>query len=228
MAETGNLLLDRMTPADRGAVLAIARPVDFNVHDVFAEPERPVTKLYFVLDGLISSVVEMSDGRRIETTMAGYDGLNCATAAFLPFAAFSLEVAQVGGRALQVDAERMRSLTAERPGLNRVIADYVVNQQQELAQSTGCAALHRAEQRLAKWLLRCHDRTRRSDLPLTQEYLAAMVGSQRTTVNEAMGRLAGDGAIRHARGVVTVANRDALEAAACECYRRLTATLEPA
>ncbi len=214
-----------MTPSDRAAVIAIARPVEFALNDVFAEPERRLRNLYFVLDGLISSVVEMADGRRVEITMAGYEGLSSPTAAFLPISAFALEVGQIPGRALQIDAERLRTLTAQRSELAAVIADYIVSQQQETAQSVGCAALHRAEQRLAKWLLRCHDRARRADLPLTQEYLAAMVGSQRTTINEVMGRLAAQGAIRHARGLVTILDRAALERVACECYRRLT---EPA
>ena len=226
MASAGNLLLDRMSAPDREAVLAIARHVPFKHHDIVAEPERPIVNVHFVGEGILSSVAEMEDGRRVETAMAGYEGLNAAVAALIPTRSYTLDTGQVDGSAWRVDAERLRALCAERPGVRAVIADYVAGQHKELAQSTACAALHRSDQRLAKWLLRCHDRARRDDLPLTQEYLGAMLGSQRTTVNEALARLASTAAIRNARGVVFVTDRRALERAACECYRRLPGPAE--
>ena len=91
--------------------------------------------------------------------------------------------------------------------------------QGELEQSTACNALHRAEQRFAKWLLRCHDRVRDQVLHLTQEYLASMLGSQRTTLNEAAQGLQRAGAISYSRGKITILDREALERVACECYR---------
>ena len=81
-----------------------------------------------------------------------------------------------------------------------------------------CNALHRADQRFAKWLLRCHDRLDGDTLHLTQEYLASLLGSQRTTVNEAAQGLQKAGAITYSRGRVTIIDRAALERAACECY----------
>lgn len=226
MPSTGNLLLDRMSAPDREAVIAIGQHVPFKVRDIVAEPERPIVNVYFVVEGILSSIAEMEDGRRVETMMAGHDGLSGAMAALVPATSYTLDTGQVDGSAWRVDAERLRALCAERPGVRSVIADYVAGQHKELAQSTACAALHRSDQRLAKWLLRCHDRARRDDLPLTQEYLAAMLGSQRTTVNEAMARLAATGAVRNARGVVFVTDRSALERSACECYRRLPGPTE--
>ncbi len=202
-------------------MLAIAQQITFKLHDIIAEPERPIINVHFPVEGIISAVTEMSDGRRVETMMAGFDGANGAMAALIPSSSYTLDTGQIDGVAWRVDAERLRALASERPALRAVIADYIAGQQQELAQSAGCGALHRSDQRLAKWLLRCQDRARRDDLPLTQEYLGAMLGSQRTTVNESMSRLAAAGAVRHSRGAVTILDRRALERAACECYRRL-------
>lgn len=218
---TGNLLLDQMTVEDRAAVLALATPVEFQIHEIFAEPEHEVRSVHFVLDGIISAVAETTDGRSVEALMAGFDGLNSATAALVPTTAYMRETGETPGRALRVDAERLRELGWARPRLRTVLTDYVSGQQQELAQSIACNTLHRSDQRLAKWLLRAHDRVRGDVLPFTQEYLAAMLGSQRTTVNEGVQRLETTGAVAHSRGAVRVLDRARLERAACECYRRL-------
>ena len=106
------------------------------------------------------------------------------------------------------------------------MADYASGLQAELEQSGACNALHRAEQRFAKWLLRCHDRIDGDTLHLTQEYLGSMLGSQRTTVNEAAQTLQKAGAIVYSRGKITIVDRAALERVACECYN--ARGLEPA
>jgi CRP-like cAMP-binding protein len=115
----------------------------------------------------------------------------------------------------------------ERPGLRAAVADYVIAVQNELEQSAACNALHRSDQRFAKWLLRCHDRVEGDTLQLTQEYLASMLGSQRTTVNEAAQSLQKAGAITYSRGRVTITDRATLERVACECYRAGAVTQTP-
>ena len=141
-------------------------------------------------------------------------------ASVVPHHAHTRSVAQVAGTARRVDAAKFRALSAQRPGVRDAVADYMARLQGELEQSAACNALHHAGQRFAKWLLRCHDRVEGDTLNLTQEYLASMLGSQRTTVNEAAQGLQKAGAIAYSRGRITVLDRAALERAACECYRR--------
>ena len=113
---------------------------------------------------------------------------------------------------------KLRALMDERPGIREPLRAYALGLVSELEQSIACNALHRADQRFAKWLLRCHDRSDGGVIPLTQESLAAMLGSQRTTVNEAAQHLQRLGALSYSRGRVTVQDRRVLERAACECY----------
>ena len=88
----------------------------------------------------------------------------------------------------------------------------------QTAQTAACNRLHNIEERLARWLLSCRDRTEGDRLPLTHDFLGQMLGAPRTTVTLAAGLLHRAGMIDYSRGVVTVHDREALENTACECY----------
>ncbi|WP_295194203.1 Crp/Fnr family transcriptional regulator [uncultured Brevundimonas sp.] len=216
----GNRLIQGLNPDDRDALLAIATPVEFAPGHVFSEPDDAIEHLHFIDSGFCSSVAVLEDGRTVETVMIGREGVLGVVASVVPHHAHTRSVAQVAGTARRVDAARFRALSAQRPGVRDAVADYMARLQGELEQSAACNALHHAGQRFAKWLLRCHDRVEGDTLNLTQEYLASMLGSQRTTVNEAAQGLQKAGAIAYSRGRITVLDRAALERAACECYRR--------
>ena len=91
-----------------------------------------------------------------------------------------------------------------------------------IMQSTACNALHTVEQRLARWLLMAHDRMGKNVFPLTQEFVAMMLGASRPSVTIVAGTLQKAGLITYHRGVLTIVDRERLEAASCECYRRTT------
>lgn len=215
----GNRLIDALDFEDRKAVLANSVPVDFAQGHVFYEPGDPIEYVHFVETAIVSAVAVLEDGRTVETMMVGREGVSGVVAAIVPHHSATRNVAQVGGAARRMEAARLRALAAERPAVREVLAGYMSSLQGELEQSAACNALHRAEQRFAKWLLRCHDRVDGDTFNLTQEYLAAMLGSQRTTVNEAAQGLQKAGAIAYSRGRITVLDRAALERVACECYR---------
>jgi CRP-like cAMP-binding protein len=94
-----------------------------------------------------------------------------------------------------------------------------------IMQSTACNAMHSVEQRLARWLLLAHDRMARDEFPLTQEFVAMMLGAARPTVTVVAGTLQKAGLITYSRGKVTIVNRKKLESASCECYRTATSLL---
>jgi CRP-like cAMP-binding protein len=85
-------------------------------------------------------------------------------------------------------------------------------------QSVACNAVHSVEARCCRWLLMTQDRVRKADLPLTHEFLAEMLGVQRSTVSEVTRSLQDRGLIRQGRGMITVIDRPALQKASCECY----------
>ena len=214
-----NRLIGALPTDDRQALLAQCSPFEFRPAHVFHDAGDPIDHIHFVQLGVVSSVAILTDGRMVETVMVGSEGLVGSVAALAPTRSHSRAMAQVGGVSLRMEAPRLRALTAERPALREAIVQFTSHLQGELEQSVACNALHRAEQRFAKWLLRCHDRVRDQVLHLTQEYLASMLGSQRTTLNEAAQGLQRAGAISYSRGKITILDRDALERVACECYR---------
>jgi CRP-like cAMP-binding protein len=95
-----------------------------------------------------------------------------------------------------------------------------------VAQSTACNAIHTVEQRLARWLLMAQDRMGSDEFPLTQEFVAIMLGASRPTVTVVAGTLQKAGLIKYRHGRVTIVDRESLEAASCECYRTATDLLK--
>ena len=213
-----NAILNSLPPAERAIILEAATPVEFRLGDLICEAGDRATHCTFVDEGIISAVAVMADGRTIETFMIGPEGMTFPLAIEAGARAYSRLVAQSDGYGRRVEIGRLRQLADHSEALREAVAAYAVRLTGELEQSSACNALHRAEHRFAKWLLRCHDRVEGDVLKLTQEYLASMLGSQRTTVNEAAQTLQRAGAIRYSRGRVTILDRVALERAACECY----------
>jgi CRP-like cAMP-binding protein len=212
------MLIDRFPSEDRAAFLAASSPVTFRLGQILYESGDPVVHVLFVETGIISAVAVMKDGRTVETYMVGAEGAANIWAGEGAPRRQSRLICQAAGTGRRIEVARFRTLMEERIGLRTMVSDYLACVRSELEQSVACNALHRADQRLAKWLLRCHDRSEGDSLHTTQESLAAMLGAQRTTVNEAAQTLQRAGAITYSRGNIRVCDRAKLQRGACECY----------
>jgi CRP-like cAMP-binding protein len=95
-----------------------------------------------------------------------------------------------------------------------------------MGQTVACNRMHTIEQRSARWLLMTQDRIDSAEVPLTQEFLAYMLGVRRQSVTEAAGRLQERELIRYRRGTVRIVDREGLIRAACECYRVINVEFE--
>ena len=102
-------------------------------------------------------------------------------------------------------------------GLNR----FLLLQGMQVAQVAACNRLHEIEQRLARWLLLSHDRSKGEAFPITHDLLSQMLGSGRPSVTVAAGALQRAGLIEYTRGMVKVLSRPGLEDASCECYEAI-------
>jgi CRP-like cAMP-binding protein len=128
-------------------------------------------------------------------------------------------IMQIAGHGFKIRGELFSELIMSTPELRQLLHKYVLIQGLQIAQIAACNRLHEIDQRLARWLLMCHDRIDSEILPVTHEFLAQMLGSGRPSVSLAAGMLQRSGMIENLRGVVKVVDRKKLEDAACECYR---------
>jgi len=174
---------------------------------------------YFLEQGLASVVIPMKEGRTVEVGVIGIDGVVglpiLLGAAGMPGETFI----QAEGSGFRIQAQALKD-AFERPGeLRRHLHKYLLATLVQSAQNAACNRVHPIKERLARWILTCHDRLQSDHMPLTHEFLGQMLGAPRTTVTLAAGMLQQAGLIDYSRGHVAIKKRAGLEKAACECYQ---------
>ncbi len=217
-----NFLLQRLAEASAEEYDALRRqlePVASEREDLLFEPGAPIPAVYFPRTSVCSIVKIMADGRRVEVGTTGFEGMVGLPvflgAASTPFQCF----VQVPGLGWRLAADAFRRAAAPGTALHGVVQPYAQYLFDQAAHSVACNRLHAVDRRCARWLLMTHDRVHRAErFPLTQEFLALMLGVRRASVSVAAEALQDAGLIRYRRGNITVLDRPGLEAAACECY----------
>jgi CRP-like cAMP-binding protein len=130
----------------------------------------------------------------------------------------SRAVVQSAGHAYRLEGERLQSEFKRGTELQHLLLRYTQALITQMSQTAVCNRHHTVEQQLCRWLLMSLDRLPSSELVMTQELIANMLGVRREGVTEAAGRLQKLGLIRYSRGHIEVLDRPALNAHACECY----------
>ena len=175
---------------------------------------------HFLRSGLASLVVQTSDGRSVEVAVIGREGVVGARSFGIqrrPYRA----IMQIPGNAFRIPAELLEEKLDQMPVLRGVLNRDLLMRGLEIAQIAACNRLHEIDQRLARWLLMCHDRVDSDLLPVTHELLAQMLGTARPSVSLAAEVLEKAGVIEISRGALRIRKRGELESAACECYQAI-------
>jgi CRP-like cAMP-binding protein len=181
---------------------------------------------YFLEEGLASVVVLMEDGATVEVGVVGRDGVVGLPLLLGAETMPGQTYIQIPAGGFRIDASRLKDEFERSGELRRHLQKYLLANLVQSAQNAACNRLHTIAERLARWLLNCHDRVMADRMPLTQEFLASMLGTPRTTVTLAAGSLHQAGLIDYSRGQVVIKNRSELEHAACECYRIVRAEFD--
>jgi CRP-like cAMP-binding protein len=216
-----NQLLAALPPAEYERIRPALEIVGLRAKEILHKPGEPIRFVYFPEGGFASILTSLEDGSMVEVASVGREGM-IGVAGFAadghPAPAVSMVQVEIESCYRMGVPDFRRELDRRGP-LYEMFTRYTEALVGFVMQSAACNAVHSVEQRLARWLLLAHDRVGTRQFPLTQEFLAMMLGASRPTVTVAAGMLQRAGLITYRRGVLTIIDRAKLESASCECYR---------
>jgi CRP-like cAMP-binding protein len=215
-----------MLPADDFAALSKHFiTVEFQHGESLALPGDEIRRVYFPHSGIVSFVVEVPEGDVVQTGMVGRDGVVGAAQALDDKVSINKIVVQSPGTASVIDRDPLRDAIRSGNGIRKIFAAHDQFFISDIQQTAACNALHPIEARMCRWMLRMMDLIG-TDVPLTQEDLAAMIGVRRTSVTEVATRLQAHGAISYKRGHIRIENSQWLMEASCECHKAVKLNYE--
>jgi CRP-like cAMP-binding protein len=179
---------------------------------------EPLMQAFFPHNGVISLVVSLTEGQAVEVAMIGRESVLGGSAALDGSISLTDAIVQLRGTASTLDVERLRTVANQSIAFRTTLVRHEQALFAQAQQSAACNASHSAESRLTRWLLRMHDLAEAEDLPLTQEFLAQMIGVERNSVSLIAHKLQAAGLIKYSRGRIKITNIDGLKDVACECY----------
>ena len=213
-----SLILLSISDSDYSSLRPHLEYVSLPNHLVLHEAGGKLEFAYFPNRGLISLVVVMNDGRTAEAGIVGNEGFTGTLAAVGLSRSPLHAVVQITGDGFRVEVGALQNTLESAPHLQLALSRYAAIRSMQVAQTAACNRLHDIGHRLARWLLMTQDRVHSGSLPITHDFLATMLGTDRPSVSEAAGVLQKKKLIAYTRGAVKIVNRKKLEKSACECY----------
>ena len=218
-----NRLIEGLPRKERSRMLESCELVNLDFGSILCEPDQPFKHVYFPLTGFISLVVAMEGHQPLEMGLIGNEGMLGVTLALAVYNVPMRGVVQGSGTALRMTAVQLRSALRDSPVLVRRLHRYLYVLMAQLSQCAACIHFHEVDARLARWLLMTHDRAHADHFHLTHQFLADMLGVQRSAITIAAGTLQRHKLIHYTRGEISILDRSGLEAVSCECYSALVA-----
>lgn len=216
--EVGNLILLALPPQESRLLIPSLEFVRLKLHQLMHEAGEVIRSAYFMNDGMASVLTVQPDGRSVEVGLIGKEGFVGLPIVF-GFKTSPLRVVtQADGTAYRVDVPTLKKVLSSCPVLEKLLQRFSMILAMQSTQIAACNRLHEVEERLARWLVMSHDRIGGETMPLTQEFLAQMLGTRRASVSVAAAILQKAGMITYTRGNVTILNQRKLQEAACDCY----------
>jgi CRP-like cAMP-binding protein len=216
-----NRLLAILAPDDLQWLEAQLECVQLLQGEVLAEEGEPLQHTYFPQSAVVSLVRTLKDGQVAEMATFGREGLVGLALEGIPLQFFGRYIVQIPGTALRIDTASLHKASVTRPAIRSMILHYTEILMSLTLRSAACNAVHSVEERAGRWIIATCDRVSRHNIPLTHEFLAEMLGVQRSTVSTILHNFQTRGFIHQGRGIITVVDRPGLQQAACECYGAL-------
>ena len=220
---SANRLLAALPQAEYLRLLPRLTPVSLAQGQRVYDAHTSIPYVWFIERGVVSVIRAMQDGMLIEICVIGCEGMVGLPVFLGSESTPSQALVQIPGTGLRMPTTTFRREVPPGSPLHDLLHRYTQTLINQMAQGMVCNRMHSIAQRCARWLLLTHDRAGSDQFPLTQQFLAQMLGVRRASVSTVAGRLQKAGLIRYSRGVITVLDRPGLEAAACECYQVIEA-----
>jgi CRP-like cAMP-binding protein len=192
--------------------------IDLPSHLSLHEPTQDIQFVYFPNGGMVSQVVVTKDGRTVEVGVVGKEGYVGSGLASGLSRSSVREIIQIAGDGFRMMGNALDRILRSAPQLHVLLNRHTGLQGMQVAQTAACNRLHDIQQRLSRWLLMTQDRVGSGMLPITHDFIATMMGTDRTTVSLAAAVMQKNGIIDYVRGAVKIVNRRKLEKSSCECY----------
>ncbi len=216
--QSSNALLASMPPAEWARIAPQLEAVELPLGKVLYESGASMSHVYFPTTAIVSLLYVMEDGASAEIAVVGQEGV-VGIALFMGGETTpSRAVVQSAGHGYRLRAPAIKEEFNRSGPVMHLLLRYTQALITQMAQTAVCNRHHSLDQQLCRWLLLSLDRLSGSELVMTQELIANMLGVRREGVTEAALKLQRLGLIRYARGHITVLDRPGLEARVCECY----------
>ena len=213
-----NRILRSLKPAVYEQVLPHLEPIQFPLEMVIYNPGDVFDFVFFPNNGVLSMLTVLDNGDIVEIATVGNEGM-ADMSVFLGLRTSSSRLlCQVPSDTLRIPTATFVELVEELPGFREALGGYMISMFLLVSQNAACNRLHSLDRRCARWILMTHDRVDADFFPLTQEFLASMLGVRRPSVSAVARKLQEAGLVHYSRGRMTVIDRNGLEATACECY----------
>jgi CRP-like cAMP-binding protein len=219
-------ILAALPPQEYDRLLKHLTPVALPLGETLYKTEEQIKDVYFINNGIVSLVANMKDGGSVEVGLVGNDGLVGLSVVLGDDISPNQAIVQIAGDGMRMRADVLREELKRDGDLLGILLRSILVMLKQVSQTAVCNGTHTVGQRLARWLLMCHDRVSGDQLKLTQEFISQMLGIRRSGVSEAAILLQGGGLIRYSRGHITIVDRKGLEEFTCECYAAVRAEFE--
>ncbi len=213
-----NHLLTALPPFESAHWKLQLESVDMPLGYVLHEAGSTITHVHFPTSAIVSLMYVMKDGASADVAMIGNEGMVGISHLLGDEAMPNRAVVQHAGRGLRLSAQSIKDEFDRSGSVRRLLLRYVQTLITQMAQTAVCNRYHSLEQQLSRWLLCSLDRVGGSELVMTQELIAQVLGVRRESVTTTAFRMQKTGLIQYTRGRISVLDRTGLERSTCECY----------
>lgn len=218
-----NGFLSALSESDFELIQQHLRTVDLAADSILIEKDDFLKRAYMPHKGVISLVVRLARGERVQVAMVGRDSIYGAFSPLAESRVLSNAMVLVPGVASTIELEPLKAAAGQSPTLRAALIRHGLAVYAQIQQTAGCNATHTVESRLARCLLHTRDLSGSNKIVLTQEAMAQMIGARRNSVSLVAHTLQQANFIHYSRGHIEITNADGLIRTACECYATVKA-----